>query len=112
DLIPRELAYRQKQPYRAPTGRCFFGSHKLAYVDELLSEQSLRDKGYFHPGKVSKLVDKIHRQEGQLLSERENMALIGILSTQLMDELFIKNFPYRQVVEPENVRVYDFRSKT
>ncbi len=111
DLIPRELAYRQKQPYRAPASRCFFGDHKLDYVDELLSEESLRDKGYFHPGKVSKLVDKIHRQKGHLLSERENMGLIGILSTQLLDELFIRNFPYRQVVEPENVKVYDFRSK-
>ena len=74
-------------------------------------KQSLQDKGYFHPGKVSKLVDKIRRQEGQLLSERENMALIGILSTQLLDEQFVKNFPYRQVVEPENVKVYDFRAR-
>ncbi len=111
DLVPRELAYRQKQPYRAPVSRCFFGDHKLDYVDELLSEESLRAKGYFHPGRVSKLVDKIRRQEGRLLSERENMGLIGILSTQLLDELFIRNFPYRQVVEPENVKVYDFRSK-
>lgn len=111
DLIPRELAYRQKQPYRAPVSRCFFGDHKLGYVDELLSEESLRDKGYFHPGKVSKLVDKIRRQEGRLLSERENMGLVGILSTQLVDELFIRKFPYRQVVEPENVKVYDFRAR-
>jgi hypothetical protein len=39
------------------------------------------------------------------------MGLIGILSTQLLDEMFIKNFPYHPVVEPEEVKVYDFRTK-
>ncbi len=110
DVMPRELAFRQKQPYRAPISRCFFGDKPLPYVENLLSESSLKEKGYFHPGKVSSLVGKIKRQEGQLLSERENMGLIGILSTQLLDEMFIKNFPYHPVVEPEHVKVYDFRS--
>jgi asparagine synthase (glutamine-hydrolysing) len=110
DLIPRELAYRQKQPYRAPISRCFFGEEALPYVEDLLSETSLREKGYFHAGKVSKLVDKIRRQQGQLLSERENMALIGILSTQLLDEMFIKDFPHKSIVLPEQVTVYDRRS--
>ena len=111
DLIPKELAYRQKQPYRAPISRCFFGGTPPEYVSELLSVESLRRKGYFHPGKVTKLVEKITRQEGQLLSERENMALIGVLSTQLADEAFISNFPYHAIVEPENVKIYDFRRK-
>lgn len=110
DVIPPELANRPKHPYRAPISRCFFGDHKLPYVDDLLSERSLKEKGYFHPTKVAKLVEKVRRQDGQLLSERENMGLIGILSTQLLDEMFIKNFPYHPVIEPENVKVYDFRS--
>jgi asparagine synthase (glutamine-hydrolysing) len=106
DWIPSDLANRPKQPYRAPISRCFFGEHPLPYVEDLLSEQSLRSKGYFNPGKVTKLVEKIRLQDGHLLSERENMGLIGILSTQLLDEMFIKNFPYHSIVEPENVKVY------
>lgn len=111
DVIPPELANRPKHPYRAPISKCFFGRRRHEYVEDLLSESSLKGKGYFHPGKVSKLVDKIRRQDGQLLSERENMGLIGILSTQLLDEMFIKNFPYQPVVEPEQVKIYDFRTK-
>jgi asparagine synthase (glutamine-hydrolysing) len=110
DLIPREMAYRQKQPYRAPISRCFFGDETLPYVEDLLSDSALKDKGYFHPEKVSKLADKVRRQQGQLLSERENMALIGILSTQLLDEMFIKNFPHKPIALPEEVKVYDHRS--
>jgi len=111
DVIPSELANRPKHPYRAPISRCFFGDHSLAYVDDLLSERSLKEKGYFNPIKVTKLVEKVRRQDGQLLSERENMGLIGILSTQLLDEMFIKNFPYHPIIEPEQVKVYDFRSR-
>ena len=109
DLIPPDFAQRPKQPYRAPISRCFFGDKPLPYVEELLSEHKVREKGYFNPGKVTKLVDKIRRQDGHLLSERENMGLIGILSTQLLDEMFIKNFPYHSIVEPENVKIYDYR---
>jgi len=111
DVIPPELANRPKHPYRAPISRCFFGDLTLPYVEELLSEGSIKEKGYFHPTKVTRLVEKVRRQDGQLLSERENMGLIGILSTQLMDEMFIKNFPYHAVVEPQNVKVYDFRTR-
>jgi asparagine synthase (glutamine-hydrolysing) len=107
DLIPQELARRPKQPYRAPISRCFFGETPLPYVEELLSEKSLREKGYFNAGKITKLIDKIKNQAGHLLSERENMATIGVLSTQLLDEMYIKKYPFHPVREPENVKVYD-----
>lgn len=108
--ISADLANRPKQPYRAPISRCFLGGAPLDYVEDLLSEKRLREKGYFHPGKVSRLVEKTRRQDGHLLSERENMALIGILSTQLLDEMFIRRFPSHHVRTPEDTRVDDFRS--
>ena len=110
DVIPAELANRPKHPYRAPISRCFFGDSRHEYVENLLSVESLREKGYFHPGKVGKLVDKVRRQDGQLLSERENMGLIGILSTQLLDEMFVKNFPFDAIRAPEDTKVYDYRN--
>lgn len=110
DLIPSDLANRPKHPYRAPISRCFFET-KLDYVDDLLSEGALKEKGYFDPVRVTKLVEKVRRQEGQLLSERENMGLIAMLSTQLADEMFIKNFPYVPIAEPNTVKVCDFRTK-
>jgi asparagine synthase (glutamine-hydrolysing) len=106
DLIPPELAQRPKQPYRAPISHCFLGNHMHQYVEELLSESVIRTTGYFDPQKVAKLLVKCRRHEGNLLSERENMALVGILSTQLVDHLFIRHFPPYPVSEPEYVQIY------
>jgi asparagine synthase (glutamine-hydrolysing) len=106
NLIPLELANRPKQPYRAPISRCFLGDHSHGYIKELLSEDALRRARYFNPGKVMKLVEKCRRQEGYLLSERENMALVGIISTQLLDHLFLRKFPPFPIAEPENIEVF------
>ena len=106
DLLPPEIAWRRKQPYRAPISRCFLGDHLPGYVADLLSESGLHQSGYFHPKKVAKLLDKCHKQEGKLLSERENMALVGILSIQLLHEMFIEKFPGYPVVEPEHVKIF------
>ena len=91
--IPDEVINRSKQPYRAPISRCFLGERKLEYVEELMSEKQIQAKGYFDAEKVSRLVAKCRSRQGRLLSERENMALVGILSTQLVDEQFIREFP-------------------
>ena len=106
DVIPRELVDRPKQPYRAPISKCFLGEERLEYVDELLSESALAKAGYFNPQRVARLVAKCRKQEGQLLSERENMALVGILSTQLLDHHFIRNFPAYPVPEHQDVKVF------
>lgn len=91
-LIPEELIKRAKQPYRAPISSCFFGKSSPAYVATMLSEHAIQKNGYFDYRKVAGLIQKSTRQDGKLLSERENMALVGILSTQLLDHLFISNF--------------------
>jgi len=75
-------------------------------VDELISEDSLKKSGYFNPEKVSKLTSKCQRQQGRILSERENMALVGILSTQLVDHQFFRNFPAYPVQEPQDIKVF------
>ena len=105
-LIPPELALRPKQPYRAPISRCFMAGQSLDYIEELLSSDVLRRTGYFNPAKVAKLSEKCRKQNGALLSERENMALVGIISTQLLDHQFIRNFPAYPVQEPQNVKLF------
>jgi asparagine synthase (glutamine-hydrolysing) len=93
DFIPQELVERPKQPYRAPISGCFFNDQPPDYVAEMLSEAALRRGGYFDPAKVERLAAKCRTNAGQLLSERENMALVGILSTQLLHRQFIEEFP-------------------
>jgi asparagine synthase (glutamine-hydrolysing) len=88
-LIPSEIWQRTKRPYRAPIQRTFFrGVSGMDYVSELLSPQNLRETGYFKPEAVEKLVAKA-KGEGQL-SEVDEMALVGILSTQLVDRWLVR----------------------
>lgn len=91
--IPEELITRAKQPYRAPISRCFFGPDAPEYVDVMLSEENLRQSGIFDSEKVNRLFAKCRQNKGELQSERENMAVVGILSVQLLYEKFIRNFP-------------------
>ena len=94
DLIPHTIRRRPKQPYRAPDCRSFLvgnNSHSLMeYVEELLSPRSIAETGLFDPVSVGKLVSKA--REGQVIGVRDNMAFVGILSTQLVVDRFIKNF--------------------
>ncbi len=105
-VLPLNLAQRPKQPYRAPISRCFSGDSSPDYVETLLSDKALRETGCFHPARVAKLWGKCRRQEGHLLSERENMALVGILSTQLLDHQFVRNFPHSPIQEAENIKIF------
>ncbi len=89
-LIPKELIDRPKQPYRAPISESFFNKSAPDYVKELLSENSIKQKGYFDHKKVSRLTAKCSQNNGTFLSERENMAIVGILSTQLVDEMYVE----------------------
>jgi asparagine synthase (glutamine-hydrolysing) len=100
-LVPPRIVERPKQPYRAPIGRCFFGERPPAYVAELLSESAVRQTGCFDAPTVSRFLEKCRKQDGRLLGERENMALVGILSIQLLDHLFIR----QHAAEPESLRV-------
>jgi asparagine synthase (glutamine-hydrolysing) len=60
------------------------------YVNSLLSNQSLGESGFFNSEAVSQMVEKV-KHFGRL-SETDDMALAGILSTQLIHFQFIANF--------------------
>ena len=104
--IHEALAQRPKQPYRAPIASCFVGNDAPDYVAELLSPSSIKRTGYFRTEAVDKFFKKCRSKVGNIQSEKENMALVGILSTQLLDELFVRNFPAKPVKEVNPVLVY------
>ncbi len=85
--LPTSIVKRHKQPYRAPDAECFFPSQRVPYADELLSVHKVKDFGVFDGGRVSRLVAKA--QSGQSIGIGDNMAVVGILSTQLLMEQFI-----------------------
>jgi asparagine synthase (glutamine-hydrolysing) len=111
NIIPKDIINRSKQPYRAPISRCFFGKKTPSYVNELFSGKSITQAGYFENTKVQRLLSKCRHQQGKLASERENMALVGILSTQLVDHQFIRNFPGGSIKVSENMKVFGTNQK-
>ncbi|HWY31427.1 MAG TPA: asparagine synthase (glutamine-hydrolyzing) [Candidatus Acidoferrum sp.] len=102
--LPPEIWRRRKRPYRAPIHRCFFSRPAQDYVRELLSPEKLKATGLFQPAAVSQLVGKI--QQGGPVSETDEMALVGIISTQLLHHHFVTAFEMpRPLAETDRVRV-------
>jgi len=91
-LVPEPILRRPKQPYRAPDVPSFFlkggGGTDLDYVRELLSPETLDDFGLFDARAVSALVRKC--EKGRFLGVKDNMAFVGVLSTQLVVDQFIR----------------------
>jgi len=89
DLLPAEVVNRTKQPYRAPDSQSFFADGKAAdYVEDLLSAARLGSAGYFDPTAVGKLMQKC--RAGRAIGFSDNMAFLAVLSTMLVDDLFIR----------------------
>ena len=88
-LVPESIVRRPKQPYRAPDATSFVdegpdGRRFKEFVVETLSEKRLRDTGLFDPGTVGVLCDKVLLARAR--GVKDNMAFVGILSTQILAE--------------------------
>jgi asparagine synthase (glutamine-hydrolysing) len=108
-LVPAEIWQRPKQPYRAPIQRSFLDGKRPDYVGELLSEQSLQDVGLFKPAAVARLIRKA--EEFGRLGEVEEMALVGMLSTQLLHHRFVHSFSVTELSVDEPMRIIDRTEK-
>jgi asparagine synthase (glutamine-hydrolysing) len=91
DLIPARVRRRRKQPYRAPEAASFVapGRERLPeYAEALLSPDRIRADGIFDANAVDLLVDKV--RAGRATGQRDNMAFLGVLSTQLVVDRFLR----------------------
>jgi asparagine synthase (glutamine-hydrolysing) len=88
-LLPDAIRRRAKQPYRAPDSQSFFhGGRAQDELAELLDARRLREAGYFDPKAVQQLAAKC--RDGRAIGFGDNMAFVGILSTMLVDDLFVR----------------------
>ena len=92
DLIPLGIIERNKQPYRAPIAPCFIGDQVDPIYKYLLSENKIREYGYFDFNKTDRLFQKIVRFQGANISARDDMAVVAIISTQLLHYHFLEKF--------------------
>ena len=110
EWLPPEIGSRPKRPYRAPIRNCFIGKQGPEYVEEMLSEAALRRTGFFNVNAVRQLFGKL--KENKSSSETDDMALVGILSTQLLQEQFRDRVRAgKGLVERDRVKVVDRRTK-
>jgi asparagine synthase (glutamine-hydrolysing) len=91
EWLPKEILQRPKRPYRAPIHRSFFSNGATPeYVFDLLSPRKIEETRLFNSGAVSQMVQKL--VDGKRLGETDDMALAGILSSQLVHEQFVTGF--------------------
>ncbi len=92
--LPATVWRRRKQPYRAPDAMCFVGQGAPRWVRELLSEEALVQAGVFDSRRVACLYEKLQGQAGAVPpSNSDNMAMVGVLSTQLVHQKLIAARP-------------------
>ncbi len=93
DLVPDNIVARKKQPYRVPDASSFVGPHAPEWVAETVSPGLVREAGIFDPRGVEILWRKCAARTGDTpASNADNMALVGVLSTQLLYGRFIRSF--------------------
>jgi len=88
DLLPERIINRPKNPYRAPIKNSFINNTFLD-LNSVLSSKEISLAGIFDPDKVNLLLKKALKSE--TLSELDNMALAGIVSTQFLNKHFINH---------------------
>jgi asparagine synthase (glutamine-hydrolysing) len=85
-LVPPSVQARPKQPYRAPEGKSFFNGVRYDYVEELLGLERIQRDGIFCASAVHALTRKF--KTGNAIGIKDNMALVGVLSTQILVDQF------------------------
>jgi asparagine synthase (glutamine-hydrolysing) len=85
--LPDAILNRPKQAYRAPIKSAFISDSLPIYLSEMLSDLEIKKAGIFNPEHVKQLISKMKTKN--LVSEIDNMAITAILSTQILNDLFI-----------------------
>lgn len=89
--LPAGIVARKKQPYRTFGGSAFLTGAAREETRDVLARSALVRSGYFDPEKVERLLLKLERGGGPV-GEKDNMAFLGILSTQRLHDAFVRDY--------------------
>ena len=93
-LVPAAIVRRKKQPYRAPDAAAFVLEGAPEWIDEVASPRAVAEAGVFDPALVGRLLGKCRALAPRgRLSNADDMALVGVLSTQLLHSLLVAQAP-------------------
>ncbi|HLQ33392.1 MAG TPA: asparagine synthase-related protein, partial [Chloroflexota bacterium] len=89
--LPRRIAWRRKAMFLAPFDS-FHAEHVPAFVEQLISEESLRKTGYFDLAAVAYWRQAFRTmRQGSASRATLEMGLVGVIATQLWHQTFIDN---------------------
>ena len=87
--LPDSIRTRTKQPYRAPDSASFFDEGRpVDYAAELMGKARIEEAGLFDATAVGKLFEK--SRQGRAIGFGDNMAFVGVLSTMLLHDQFVR----------------------
>jgi len=107
NILPDQIIRRPKHPYRAPIKQSLLHGKTFQLTKEMLSERSLKKTGLFDSNKTAKLLHKILDMDSP--GEIDGMALVGILSSQIIYHQFIENFSIKTNSMPPGNLIIDKR---
>lgn len=88
-FLPPEIAQRPKSIFRARYSGSFL-KPEPPFVEQLLSEESLRKTGYFDAKKVHRIRDRLRSYPGMLPPHMGwEVSFVGVLATQMWHHLFL-----------------------
>jgi asparagine synthase (glutamine-hydrolysing) len=94
-LVLDSVLVRAKQPYRAPDALSFASDEAREWIDEVASPRAVSEAGVFNPAAADAVLAKCRARAGAgQFSNADNMAAVGVLSTQLVHHHFIKRQPH------------------
>lgn len=102
-VVPRAVAERHKQPYRAPDAPAFFQGRTVEYVEHALSDENVARVGIFDPRAIAGLLRRA--RAGKISSFAENQAFVAALSTHLWYDSFFTASAPASVIHPERVHI-------
>ncbi len=93
DLLPPAIVRRPKLPYRAPDLACLGSDAGRRLVKERLAPATVAGAGLWEPTRVASLLRKW--EAGRLTSARETMGFVGVLTGQILADLFGADYHHR-----------------
>ena len=93
-VVPEEILARPKQPYRAPDALSFAEPDARDWIEAVAGPGAVAAAGCFEPAAVNALLAKcLARAASGQFSNADNMGVVGVLSTQLVYDEFIRRRP-------------------
>jgi asparagine synthase (glutamine-hydrolysing) len=88
-LVPQHVIRRRKAAFNTPVGAWFLGEHRPSFVDDVLSDASIREIGIFDPAGVANARSMLASAADKSFEQmRLEYLVFGILGVQLLAARF------------------------